>query len=494
MNYKRIISAVTSICLAVSTATAFTVNAVSEEKLMGDANGDGRFNAADVVSVQKWLMGTGAMTARDTVDFCADGVINSFDYILMLKALRESGEAYNLPYSVKTKNLCDEYESSAVKGAKADEAFISGQTEFYLELMQKTVDSENEGKNILISPYSVMQALAMTANGADSNTREEMENVLGGGMELEKLNEYLYTQRSSQPNDKDCKLTTANSIWTIDDEERIQVMPEFIQTNKDYFNADIFTAPFDDTTVKDINSWVNEKTDAMIPTLLDKIPAEAVMYLINAIAFDAKWEEQYTEYSVHSRDFTAFDGTVQQADMMYSEEYYYLEDDNAVGLYKYYEGRRYAFAAIMPDEGVELNDYIAELTPQELNAILANPVYEQIDAGIPKFSYDYEAKKMKDSLMEMGMASAFFPSGDFSRMAKTPMGDVYISEVIHKTFIDLCEAGTRAAAVTAVEMAGDSAMPVERRNVILDRPFLYCIVDTENDLPVFIGTLMTIPE
>lgn len=493
MNYKRIISGVTSLCLAVSTMTAFSISA-ADEKIMGDANADGRFNAADVVTMQKWLMGAGNMTAYDTVDFCADGIINTFDYTLMIKALRESGEPYNLPYSALTKNLCDEYTPSEITGAKADESFISGQTEFYLELMQKTTASEKTGENILISPYSVMQALAMTANGADSYTREEMENVLGGGMELEKLNEYLYTQRTSQPNNKDCKLTTANSIWTIDDEERIQVMPEFIQTNMDYFNADIFTAPFDDTTVKDINSWVNEKTDEMIPTLLEKIPAEAVMYLINAVAFDAKWEKQYTEYSVGSHDFTAFDGTVQQADMMYSTEYYYLEDDNAVGLYKYYEGRRYAFAAIMPDEGVELDDYIADLTPQELNAILANPVYEQIDAGIPKFSYDYEAKKMKDSLMEMGMASAFFPSGDFSRMAKTPMGDVYISEVIHKTFIDLCEAGTRAAAVTAVEMAGDSAMPVERKNVILDRPFLYCIVDTENDLPVFIGTLMTIPE
>ncbi len=493
MNYKRIISAAMSLCLAASAMTAFTVNA-ADEKIMGDANGDGRFNAADVVTMQKWLMGSGNMTAYDTVDFCADGVINTFDYTLMLKALRESGEAYNLPYSALTKNLCDEYEASEVTGAEADEAFISGQTEFYLELMQKTAASEKEGTNILISPYSVMQALAMTANGADSNTREEMENVLCGGMELEKLNEYLYTQRTSQPDKDYCRLTTANSIWTLDDDERIQVMPEFIQKNIDYFNADIFTAPFDDSTVKDINSWVNEKTDEMIPTLLNEIPTVAVMYLINAIAFDAKWETQYTEYSVGSHEFTAFDGTVQQADMMYSTEYYYLEDDNATGLYKYYEGRRYAFAAIMPDEGVELDDYIADLTPQELNDILANPVYEEIDAGIPKFSYEYEAEKMKDSLMEMGMASAFFPSGDFSRMATTPMGDVYINRVIHKTFIDLCEAGTRAAAVTAIEMAGDSAMPVERKSVILDRPFLYCIVDTENDLPVFIGTLMTIPE
>ncbi len=492
MNYKRIISAAMCLCITAASASSFTAIA-DGSILMGDANGDGRFNATDIVSMQKWLIGKGSMTAFESVDFCADGIINSLDYSLMLKALRESGEEYTLPYSAKSVNLSDEYTASAVTGKEADDTFINAQTSFYLELMQETVAAEDEGTNVLVSPYSVMQALAMTANGARNTTLSEMEEVLGG-IGIDTLNEYLCTQRTSQPDEDYCRLNTANSIWTIDDEERIQVVPEFIQKNKDYFNADIFTSPFDDTTVNDINSWASDKTDGMIDEVINEIPAEAVMYLINAVMFDAKWAEQYDEYSVRSRDFTAYDGTIQQADMMYSDEDYYLTDDNAIGVYKHYEGRRYAFAAIMPDEDISLYDYLEELTPERLNTILANPVSGAVNAGIPKFSYEYETDEMGDTLYDMGMHTAFSETmADFYNMAICPEGPIHIGRVIHKTCIDLCEAGTKAAAVTAVEMDAECA-PVEPVSVILDRPFLYCIVDTETDLPVFIGTLMSVPQ
>lgn len=456
--------------------------------LMGDVNNDGDFNIADLVMLQKWLLGTEELNEWKLADLCEDGIIDSFDLVLMRKALVEQLSNPIPPGEVDytAVNLSERFEAQSAEGAKADEEFIIAQTKFALDLMQKSV---SEDTNTLISPYSVMQALSMTANGADGETLAEMEKALGG-ISIDKLNEYLYTQRTSQPNDENCKLSTANSIWFRDDSERISVLPEFLQKNKTYYDADSFKAPFDESTVKDINNWVNEKTDEMIPEIIGDIDPNVVSFIINAVAFDAKWMKQYEENQVSCGNFTAYDGTVQEAEMLNSIESLYLEDDNAVGIYKYYAGKKYAFAALLPDEGISVTDYVAGLTPESLNKILSSPKYVNIECSLPKFSYDYE-NELSDDLQLMGMKQAFEnDSADFSRMSEIQL---YISKILHKTHIELTESGTRAAAVTAVELS-NSCVLIPDKSVAFDRPFVYCIVDTETSIPVFIGTLMTIPE
>ncbi|MBQ8296552.1 MAG: serine protease [Ruminococcus sp.] len=490
MNYKRFIAAAACLCMtAPMTANCLPSIGTAAEgtAVIGDVNNDGALAVADLVMFQRWLGGAGELTAWGNADYSQDGSVDIFDFCLMRKALNP---ANNPPAESQTVNLCQGVIPESVTGSAADEEFILGQTKFYLSLMQETVKSEEAGTNILISPYSVMQALAMTANGADGETKTEMESVLGG-MSMDRLNEYLYTQRKSYDNEQNSLLSTANSIWIRDDDDRITVLPEFLQTNKSYYDADAFMAPFDETTVTDINDWVSKETYEMIPEIIDKIDDDIVMYLINAIGFDAEWAEQYTKADVYECDFTAYDGTVQQAEMMGSDDCLYLEDDNAVGVYKYYKGRKYAFAAIMPNEGISLDDYIAGLTPESLNEILTNPKGASLISGIPKFKYEYNTT-MNDSLEAMGMPRAFTPSADFTRMAKTKSGYLYIDFVLHKTFIELSEYGTMAGAVTAVGMT-EECMKVIDKEVILDRPFLYCIVDTETDLPIFMGTLSQIP-
>jgi serpin B len=230
----------------------------------------------------------------------------------------------------------------------------------------------------------------------------------------------------------------------------------------------------------------------MIEKLLDNIDGNTVMELINAVTFDAKWESRYYEHNVeHDVDFTAADGSRQKADMLCSLESYYLEDDGAKGLMKYYDGRRYAFAAIMPDEGVSLNDYIKGLTAEKLNSILSNAENITINSKIPKFSYDYSVSLSENILPDMGMVTPFIDGvADFSGLNDAD-DQLHISEVFHKTFIKLDEEGTKAAAVTEVALA-DNCAPVIEKEVILDRPFLYCIVDTEGNIPVFIGTLTSL--
>ena len=349
--------------------------------------------------------------------------------------------------------------------------------------------SAKNGENTLVSPLSVLCALAMTANGAEGETREQMEAVLG--MTVEELNQYFYSYRKNLPQGEKYKLSLANSIWFTED-RRFTVDQDFLQINADYYGADIYQAPFNNQTCKDVNNWVKQKTDGMIPEILDQIPPEAVMYLVNALAFEAEWSDIYEKHQVRNGKFTREDGTKQDAEFMYSSEGAYLEDEKATGFMKYYKGGRYAFAAMLPNEGVSVSEYIAFLSGESLNAMLAEPQYTTVQASIPKFEMEYSVE-MSDILKGMGMPRAFEPErAQFEGLGVSADGNICISRVLHKTFISVGEKGTRAGAATVVEMLDGAAAadPQEPKRVYLDRPFVYMLVDCENNIPFFIGTMM----
>ena len=385
-------------------------------------------------------------------------------------------------------NLTDEIKPQTVTGADADEAFCAGQTAFSLKLMQEALKADPN--NVLISPYSVMQALAMTANGAKGNTLAQMEQVFGS-IPVGDLNRYLLNQRNGQQSDESCKLLTANSVW-FRDAEGLTVQQDFLQNAADYYGADVCKAAFDDSTLNDINRWADSKTDRMIPQILDHIDDNAVMYLLNAVTFDAKWADPYRgdQYTV---EFTALNGRTQMADMMFFDEYTYLSDDRAVGFMKPYAGGRYAFAALLPEEGLSVTDYAAALTPESLRGTLADKQNGSVRVGLPKFSVSYDAE-LSPMLKSMGMTDVFdSAAADLSGAAVSENGNINVSRVVHKTRIDVDAEGTRAGAATAVEAVA-SGMAEETKFVTLSRPFLYMIVDTETDLPVFMGVLTELNE
>ena len=360
-------------------------------------------------------------------------------------------------------------------------------TDFAIRLFKA---SEESGKNTLISPLSVLCALAMTANGAEEETLAQMEEVLG--MTTEELNLYLYSYMQNLPQGEKYKLSLANSIWFTED-ERFTVNQDFLQTNADYYGADIYKAPFDKQTLKDINNWVKQNTDEMIPEILDQIPAEAIMYLVNALAFEAEWSEIYEKHQVKDGEFTKEDGTKQDVKFMYGSEGTYLEDEKATGFMKRYKGGKYAFVAMLPNEGVSVSEYIASLDGESLNALLANPQYATVHTSIPKFETEYKVE-MSEILKSMGMTEAFdMYNADFEGLGTSTGGNIYISRVLHKTFISVGEKGTKAGAATIVEMKdGAAAEPTEPKEVYLDRPFVYMLVDCENNIPFFIGTMMDV--
>lgn len=367
-------------------------------------------------------------------------------------------------------------------------AYSAAVTDFSVRLFQ---NSTEPGKNTLISPFSVLCALAMTANGAKGETLSQMEDVLG--LTTAELNAFIHTYMEQLPEAETYKLNLANSIW-FTDKDSFTVNEDFLQTNADYYGAGIYKAPFDDSTLKDINNWVEDNTDGMIKDILDQIPESVVMYLVNALAFDAEWQKVYEETQVKDGVFTTEDGIERKVELMHSEEHRYLEDKNAAGFLKYYDDRSYAFVALLPNEGVSVEEYVATLTGEHLQELLNAADTSTVFAAIPKFESEYSVE-MREILMEMGMPSAFGQGNtDFSGLGTSTEGDIAISRVLHKTYIAVDEKGTKAGAATVVEANAGSAPvePEETKTVILDRPFVYMLIDCENNLPFFIGTVMDV--
>lgn len=352
--------------------------------------------------------------------------------------------------------------------------------------------SSQEGKNTLISPLSVLYALAMTANGANGQTREQIETTLD--MSVEELNLYLYSYLRSLPIGEKYTLSLANSLWITDD-TRLSVEKSFLQTNADYYGASMYKAPFDDTqTVKDINNWVKKETNGAIQSILDEIPDEAIMYLINAIAFEAEWKNSYEKDQIKAGTFTSYDGSSQSVEMMYSTEGKYIQDNNATGFIKYYSGGKYAFVALLPEEGLSVSEYVKALDGASLIAMLSNAQNTDVEIAIPKFTTEYETE-MSDILINMGMQDAFDPDrADFTRLGHSTDGNIYINRVIHKTELEVGEKGTTAGAATVVEMVNKMSLPHVSEQVYLNRPFVYMLVDCENNIPFFIGEVNTLAD
>lgn len=384
-------------------------------------------------------------------------------------------------------DLLKDFVAIEVEGKDADDKFRSGMLDFAVRLMQSTLD-ENK-KSSLVSPLSVIVALGMTANGANGETKEEFEKLFG--FSVDEANAYLYTLAHSLYNGDGAKVELANSIWFGKD-GRIAVHDDFLQVNKNYYDAQAYEEDFfSQKTVDKINKWVKEHTDDMIDEIIDAIDPDAVMFLINALVFDALWSKPYENFQCQKGTFNAYDKSKSDATFMRSEETL-IRTKNAIGFRKYYKNG-YEFVAMLPDGDVF--DYVNSLSGKELGKILSG---KQNDYGyraktyLPKFEYDYDVSLYK-ALESMGLKKAFSSSeADLSGIGSSPLGNLYIGDVLHKTHIEMTQAGTRAAAVTAVEILAESAEPKKTVEVKLDRPFVYYIVDCNTNLPIFMGVVTEI--
>ncbi len=388
-------------------------------------------------------------------------------------------------------NPTADYQFVAASDVSSDEKFLIGANEFSVNLFKTSVASDlADGKNTLVSPESVLFALGMTQSGAKGETLRQMQKVLCGDLDTETFNKNMNKLMTSASKSGDFKFGIANSVW-VRDMQDMTLTEQFAKNCKEIYNAELFKAPFNDETLKQMNNWVSDKTDKMIPSILDNLEPSTAAVLLNCIAFDAKWEKPYDKKDVvDNREFTLQDGKKVNCSMMNSEEKLYVSDENAQGFIKNYKGGKYAFMAILPNEGVSLSDYVNSLTADKFAKLYAGKTDAyKVFASMPKFKYDY-GKNLNDTLKQMGITDAFDDSkADFSGM--TEQQKLFISNVFHKTHIEVDELGTKAAAATAVMMDVSGAIPADdnQKYINLDRPFAYAIMDTETGLPVFMGTV-----
>lgn len=324
-------------------------------------------------------------------------------------------------------------------------------------------------KTTLLSPYSVLLALGMTANGANSATLQEMEQALGA--KTDDLNHWLAACRLAE----DGKVVSANSLWT---RQELEVR----KTIRKQYDAELHEGEF---SMEAVNDWVRKNTKGRIEKILEQDDPMSQACLVNALTFDAEWSVAYTPESVYDGAFFTSDGSRQVVPFLHSVEESYFELAGAEGFVRPYAGGRYVFAGLLPAEGTTPEKLLQALDGEALLNALGEPQTEEVHVAIPKLIAATDRMQLKETLRAMGMELAFTDAADFSRLAEKPLK---IDSVQHKVWLQLDEQGTQAAAVTSTLMAPTAAADMEEpKTIALTRPFLFVIFDHETQSIVFLG-------
>jgi len=377
------------------------------------------------------------------------------------------------------------FSSHTVSPVAADEInteIVSSSTDLGIKVFQK-LREENSGENIFISPSSIVFALYMTYNGSEGKTKEDMAKTLEvSGINLEELNQSAkLLMNYLEQNDEKVKLAIANSLWCS---PRIEFREDFIKRCKDSYSAEVRN----ELDVDVINGWMTEKTEGKIEKVLDEVPPDALLYLINAIYFKGIWQTEFDKEKTEELDFHLADGSVKKHPLMsQTGEYNYYRGDKFQALSLPYGEGKFSMYVFLPDEDSSLEDFCKNLTAENLEEWISLFHMTEGDILLPRFKVEYKSL-LNDTLKALGMEIAFEKNADFSGMSSFPL---FISKVIHQTFVEVNEEGTEAAAVTVVEMVAGGPPPEEptRFYMKVDRPFFFCIRDNETGTLLFMGSI-----
>jgi serpin B len=354
----------------------------------------------------------------------------------------------------------------------------------------KYLTETEESKNIFISPYSIQSALAMTFAGAAGKTEEEMGSALefpGNTIAFHENFGKLTKGINDISKKGEMQLSVANSLWLA---ENYNFLEEFLRINKTYYNTETTNLNFSESEKarKTINDWVAEKTkdrikDLIPPGILDALTK---LVLTNAVYFKAEWAEQFKKGNTQKSEFTTMGNKAVKTEMMnLKHNFPYMENEEIQLIEMPYKGGDASMFVILPKKKNDLKTIEKDLEWKNIDKLIGQLKRQQVDVYFPKFkmSLEYELRKLMSSL---GMKAAFNKGADFSRMNGNK--DLYISAIIHKTFVEVDETGTEAAAATAVVMRMKSAMPnPEYKTFRADHPFFYFIRENVSGTVLFAG-------
>lgn len=359
---------------------------------------------------------------------------------------------------------------------------------FAIQFFAQSAQGLSHDDNLFVSPLSISSALAMTYLGAKGQTRDEIGQTLGfDGFEDDVVKGYYKKLIEDLPRlDPQTKFTIANSIWYRDN---VSILEHFLKTNRDFFHAETNALDFGNSASVDrINNWVKDKTQGLIPSIIQQISEDDVMYLINAIYFKGVWKERFDPGKTQKNLFSKANGNTVEADFMENEHDYNVwsnADFDAVELP--YTNDKYSMILFRPkSESLGGQDVIHKLSESEhiISALRNELKPRKTKLKLPKFKFSYE-NTLNDELVALGMQVPFTNVADFSGINGT--GQLKIDEVKHKAFVEVNEEGTEAAAATSVGMVLTSLPMVYE--LTFDRPFAFAIQEKSSGLLVFLGAV-----
>ena len=339
---------------------------------------------------------------------------------------------------------------------------------------------QSVSENICLSPLSAQFAMAMVANGAEGKTKKEiLESMQLGDNTNEYGRSFLDEIATKTVFSQHSEVKIANSIWV---KENFDVKQEFIDTNKMYFDALVESAEFNNGTVERINEWCKENTNGKIPSILDRLTENDRLLLINALYFKAAWSKPFQEHNTTNKNFTTERGEKISTPtmMMRSNELFYNDDVVAMVSKRLQSG--YSMLFILPAEGVKC-DEAAEYIAKDFNTILQKLEVRDVSLSLPKFTTDFSTS-LKPALASLGISRAFNEKAQFGGISNAPL---FISDVVQKTYINVNEKGTEAAAVTMAIAGALSMRPPKIEVITFDRPFIYAIIKDNGNEVLFAG-------
>lgn len=355
----------------------------------------------------------------------------------------------------------------------------SANSSFDYSLIKET--NKNKSSNYLISPYSIKTVLSIIKDGANNSSLKELNDVMGNF-------------RRGNINSKNVVMDA--NLLLINKKYKDEINKNYISKIEKNYDAEI---KYSNVTPNNINKWVDNKTNHMIPTLVDSVNPETLIEVINAISMNASWDSEFDCKNTYISEFNTIDGSIINTIMMVSNDAQYIENDTAKGIikkYKTYKNDNHKkvnleFVAIMPNDGID--SYIESFNNEEFRNLLSTKdkyKNDNVSLKLPRFKYNYDFNNLKDILIKMGIKSIFDSSADLSKMAENNSKDLYISSINHKSYIEVNEQGTKASAATSAsinKMASED-VPID---IEFDKPFIYIIKQSNSDDILFFGVVYT---
>ncbi|MCX5934283.1 MAG: serpin family protein [Pseudanabaena sp. LacPavin_0818_WC45_MAG_42_6] len=371
---------------------------------------------------------------------------------------------------------------------KLDDRLVASSTSFGFNLFDRLA-KQDPNKNIFISPSSVAIALSMTYNGASGETQEAIAKALElQNIKIDEINDYNRNIQELLANgDTNVELNIANSLWARKD---IALEQTFLNKVKEFYQAEISNLDFKDSKAANtINAWVKKNTKDKIDKIVDRIEPDSMLFLINAVYFKGKWEAPFEKSLTKPQPFTLADGTkIQHPAMSRSGEYRYYDAPTFQAISLPYGTGRFSMEIFLPKAKSNLLEFQKQLTTKNWQEWSTKFTRKEGLIQLPRFKVEYETS-LKSALQNMGMAIAFdSDKADFRNLSTVK---AFIGEVKHKTFVEVNEEGTEAAAATSIEMKVTSASPSEETpfQMIVDRPFFFTISDRQTGTIIFMGAI-----